>query len=178
MSYLGWSVPQPMRWAMVLCVSAGVAMWSVMAHVRHRFVLHEFPVLRMWHQSHQACPWALICTPTFLSATLIAALVHLPLYLALDRWFAMGITLGVLLGYVGDALKHHAIHHWRAESTWLAGRRRWHALHHRANQRAACFGVTSTIWDRLLFSQRFGGSAQRPCEGKCAQRPHGPEGPT
>lgn len=152
MTYLAWSVPQPMRWAVVLCVSAGVVMWSGMEYVLHRFVLHEFPVLRMWHQSHHARPRALICTPTFLSATLIGSLVFLPLYLILDRWFAMGITLGVLLGYLGYALTHHAIHHWRADNSWLEDRRHWHAMHHRANSRAACFGVTSTIWDRVFRS--------------------------
>jgi sterol desaturase/sphingolipid hydroxylase (fatty acid hydroxylase superfamily) len=152
MSHLAWSAPTPLRWALTLCVCLGVLTWSAMEYVLHRFVLHQFPVFRIWHEVHHARPRALICTPTFLSALLIGALVFLPLYLLMDRWLAQGITLGVLLGYLGYAVTHHAIHHWRAGNAWLEGRRHWHAMHHRPHPRSACFGVTSGFWDWVFRS--------------------------
>ena len=46
----------------------------------------------------------------------------------------------------------HALHHWHARGRWLKERKRWHALHHRRGEWPACYGVTTSFWDRLFGS--------------------------
>lgn len=130
----------------------GLCSWTVIEYAFHRFILHGMPPFRRWHAVHHARPLALICTPTILSATLIAALVFLPALLLGNPWQAAGVTLGVLIGYLFYGITHHATHHWRANHPWLQQRKRWHALHHHAGGRPGYYGVTSTFWDRVLGS--------------------------
>jgi Fatty acid hydroxylase superfamily len=99
---------------------AGVLGWSLIEYLLHRFVLHGVAPFRRWHEQHHARPTALICTPTLLSATLIGLFVFLPVALLGDRWMACALTLGLLVGYLGYAVTHHAIHHWRGDGAWQA----------------------------------------------------------
>lgn len=131
---------------------AGVLGWSLIEYLLHRFVLHGVAPFRRWHEQHHARPTALICTPTLLSATLIGLFVFLPAALLGDRWMACALTLGLLVGYLGYAVTHHAIHHWRGDGAWLMRRKRWHALHHRHGGGARCYGVTGAFWDRVFGS--------------------------
>jgi sterol desaturase/sphingolipid hydroxylase (fatty acid hydroxylase superfamily) len=131
---------------------AGVLGWSLIEYLLHRFVLHGVAPFRRWHEQHHARPTALICTPTLLSATLIGLFVFLPAALLGDRWMACALTLGLLVGYLGYAVTHHAIHHWRGDGAWLMRRKRWHALHHRRGGGARCYGVTGAFWDRVFGS--------------------------
>lgn len=131
---------------------AGVLGWSLIEYGLHRFVLHGVAPFRRWHEKHHARPTALICTPTLLSATLIGIFVFLPAALLGDRWLACALTLGLLVGYLGYAVTHHAIHHWGSGGAWLMRRKRWHALHHRRGGGARCYGVTSSFWDRVFDS--------------------------
>ena len=94
---------------------------------------------------------ALIYTPTLLSASLIVGLVFLPALLLGGVWVACALTLGMLTGYLGYTLAHHATHHWRSDNRWLKNRKRWHALHHHAGA-AACYGVTTSLWDHVFGS--------------------------
>lgn len=149
---------------------AGLLGWTFVEYGLHRFVLHGLPPLRRWHEQHHQRPTALICTPTLLSGSLIALFVFLPVALMGDRWLACALTLGLLIGYLGYAVTHHAIHHWHGQGEWLLRRKRWHALHHRLEGGSRCFGVTSAFWDRVLRSaprspgvrQRTDGSAAKP----------------
>lgn len=129
---------------------AGLLGWTAVEYGLHRFVLHGLPPFRRWHLLHHQRPAALICTPTLLSASLVAGLVFLPAALLGDRWLAAALTLGLLIGYLGYAVTHHAIHHARGGGGWLRRRRRWHALHHRRGGRPRCYGVTSGFWDRVF----------------------------
>lgn len=129
----------------------GLASWSAIEYALHRFVLHGLQPFRRWHEDHHRRPQALICTPTVLSGTLIAGLVFLPALLLGDLWRACGLTLGLLIGYLGYAVTHHAIHHWHADHGWLRRRQRWHARHHHLG-RPGCYGVSSAFWDHLLDS--------------------------
>ena len=143
---------------------AGLAGWSLIEYLLHRFVLHGVQPFQRWHAEHHQRPTALICTPTILSAALIVLLVFLPALLATNLWRACALTLGVLTGYLAYAVTHHATHHWRTDNTWLRRRKRWHGLHHHA-QAPLCFGVTSGLWDHV-----FGSAAQRP-RARAAARP-------
>lgn len=142
--------PHGQRLEMVILVLAGIASWTAIEYVLHRFVLHGLQPFRRWHEEHHRRPRALICTPTILSATLIAMLVFLPTLLLGDLWQACALTLGLLTGYLGYAITHHAIHHWRSGgNAWLKQRKRWHGLHHCIDE-PACYGVTSAFWDHVF----------------------------
>ena len=135
------------------CVAGGLLGWTVLEYGLHRFVLHGLAPFSRWHLEHHQRPTALICAPTLLSASLIGGLVYLPALLASDGWHALAFTLGVLIGYLTYTVTHHATHHWRARGPWLKERKRWHALHHRSGRPAACYGVTTDVWDRVFGSR-------------------------
>jgi len=135
-------------------VAGGIVAWSGIEYVLHRFVLHGLQPFARWHAEHHQRPTALICIPTTLSALLIGALVFAPTWLAAGLWHATALTLGVLGGYLFYAIVHHGTHHWHAGDSgwlklWFKRRKRWHALHHHAGQRAY-FGVTSGFWDHVF----------------------------
>ncbi|OIQ73314.1 fatty acid hydroxylase superfamily protein [mine drainage metagenome] len=131
----------------------GLGGWTAIEYVLHRFVLHGLQPFRRWHLEHHRRPAALICTPTILSATLIVVLVFLPSLLLGNLWNACALTFGLLTGYLGYAITHHAVHHWHVDNAWLKKRKRWHALHHHSEQ-AGCYGVTSSFWD-LVFGSTY-----------------------
>ena len=127
----------------------GLLGWTAVEYALHRLVLHGLQPFRRWHAEHHQRPRALICAPTMLSATLIAALVFLPTLVLGDLWRACALTLGLVTGYLGYAVTHHATHHWRADGVWLKQRKQWHARHHHAME-PQCYGVTSGFWDHVF----------------------------
>jgi sterol desaturase/sphingolipid hydroxylase (fatty acid hydroxylase superfamily) len=146
--------PRGQRLEIVVFVGVGLASWTLIEYALHRFVMHGLQPFRRWHAEHHQQPRALIFTPTILSATLITVLVFLPaLALSDNLWRACALTLGVLTGYLFFSITHHAIHHWRADSSWLKQRKRWHALHHHAIGPSGYFGVTSAFWDHVFGSR-------------------------
>jgi sterol desaturase/sphingolipid hydroxylase (fatty acid hydroxylase superfamily) len=141
--------------AMLGFVLAGILVWTAMEYAMHRFLLHKVEPFRTWHDEHHQRPTALICTPTIVSATLLATLGFLPALWLGNVWYASALTLGIVSGYFTYGATHHATHHWRANSNWLKQRKRWHARHHhRAAQ--CCYGVSIHFWDHL-----FGTGAER-----------------
>jgi cyclopropane-fatty-acyl-phospholipid synthase len=135
-------------------VLAGLAFWTLVEYGLHRFVLHGVQPFQRWHAEHHRRPAALIGLPTVGSAALFAGLVFLPAWLAGGWWPACALTLGMLLGYLGYALTHHAAHHILTRSGWLARRKRLHALHHHHVEHPVCFGVTSAFWDRIFGTDK------------------------
>jgi sterol desaturase/sphingolipid hydroxylase (fatty acid hydroxylase superfamily) len=133
----------------VLLVAAGLTGWTLIEYLLHRFVLHGLPPFDRWHARHHQRPMALIASPTLFSAFLLLTLVFLPAWLASGPWPAGALTLGVLVGYLGYTLTHHATHHWNLDSAWLKRRKRAHALHHHLGE-AANYGVTTSFWDRVF----------------------------
>ena len=136
----------------VALILAGLCAWGAIEYVLHRFVLHGLAPFRQWHALHHERPAALICAPTILSASLIVGLVFVPALQLGGLWRACALTLGVVAGYLAYAVTHHATHHWRADSTWLRQRKRWHARHHHSGDAPHCYGVTSALWDHVFGS--------------------------
>lgn len=149
--FLVIATPGQQRLEIVLFALVGLGGWTAIEYLLHRFVLHGLQPFRRWHVEHHRRPAALIYTPTILSATLIVVLVFLPSLLLGDLWRACALTFGLLAGYLGYAITHHAVHHWHADNAWLKQRKRWHALHHHG-EHAGCYGVTSSFWDRVFGS--------------------------
>jgi sterol desaturase/sphingolipid hydroxylase (fatty acid hydroxylase superfamily) len=149
--------PASMWLSIISYVLAGLAIWTLVEYAMHRFVLHGMEPFRSWHAKHHDRPTALISAPTILSATLIATLVFAPALMLAGPWRACALTLGLTIGYFIYALTHHATHHWRADNAWLKRRKSWHARHHHAHgSRAGCYGVSSSLWDRVFRSSAGG----------------------
>lgn len=129
---------------------AGLALWSLAEYGLHRFVLHRLQPFRRWHAEHHRRPGARIGTPTAVSAVLFAALVFVPARWLLGAWPAAALLLGMLAGYLAYAVVHHRVHHAGGNGPWLGHRRRVHARHHRAGGTTVCYGVTSSLWDRVF----------------------------
>jgi len=127
----------------------GLAGWTLVEYLMHRFVLHGIEPFRRWHAMHHEAPAALISTPTVLTAGAIGLLVFLPAMLLGNPWRACALTLGLSLGYLLYSLLHHGIHHWRAKRRWLKERKYLHAVHHHEDGRCS-YGVTTSFWDRVF----------------------------
>ncbi|MGE3176321.1 MAG: sterol desaturase family protein [Vicinamibacterales bacterium] len=166
-AYLRESVPGGQAMESVVIALSGLAGWTLIEYLLHRFVLHGLRPFSRWHANHHQRPRALICAPTILSATLVVVLVFLPALLWAGLWRACAFTLGVVAGYLAYAITHHATHHWRAGSEWLKRRRRWHALHHRRTGHPGHYGVTSAFWDHVFGSARV---SPAPEGGRAAAR--------
>jgi sterol desaturase/sphingolipid hydroxylase (fatty acid hydroxylase superfamily) len=162
-TFVLWPGPGPQWPSTLALVAAGLCAWSAIEYALHRFVLHGVRPFSDWHVLHHQRPTALIGASTPLSAGLIVALVFVPAWAISTTDHAAAVTLGLVMGYFSYALTHHAVHHWRPDAgwlcspwgsavgAWLAERKRWHALHHHLG-RPMCFGVTTSLWDRLLGS--------------------------
>lgn len=145
--------PRGQRLEFAVFAGMGLAIWTVIEYALHRFVMHGLQPFSHWHEEHHRRPTALICTPTILSAMLIATLVFLPALVLLgDLWRACALTLGVLVGYLSFSITHHATHHWCADSAWLKQRKRCHALHHHTIGQSGYYGVTTAFWDHVFGS--------------------------
>jgi cyclopropane-fatty-acyl-phospholipid synthase len=159
----------PAQWLELTALAvSGLAAWPAVEYALHRFVLHGLPPFRSWHVQHHRRPWALICAPTIVSAMLIGTLLFLPALLVGGLWRAGALTFGVLSGFLAYAVVHHAIHHWRAEGAWLKECKRRHFHHHREFGQAACYGVTTRLWDDL-----FGTAGRLPPDSATARRAAG-----
>jgi len=147
--WLALNAPEGVGLEIAAGAVAGLLSWSAIEYALHRFVLHGLQPFKRWHREHHRRPAALICAPTVLSAALIGLLVWLPAMAFMGEWLGNAFTLGVLTGYLGYAITHHALHHWKLNLGWLQRRKYWHARHHHLLQ-PCCFGVTSGFWDRVF----------------------------
>ena len=107
---------------------------------------------------------ALIAAPTLLSLGLFVVLVALPAWWLIGSWSTRALMLGLMTGYLGYGLTHHATHHHLVVTTflrnWLAKRRRWNALHHLSSERfpseamrqkkGGPYGVSCSFWDHVF----------------------------
>lgn len=149
-SYLVLAGPHDRRDTLWLPAVMGLICWPALEYALHRFVLHGLKPFSTWHAEHHRRPRALICTPTLLSAGLIALLVFAPSAILGDRWLALSLTFGLLTGYLAYAITHHAIHHWHGNNAWLKQRQLSHALHHDPKRPQGHYGVLSSLWDEVM----------------------------
>lgn len=147
---LVWRTPAADAWWVASLALSGLAAWTLVEYLLHRFVLHGLRPFSTWHAEHHRRPTALIQSPTVLSATLLLTLVFLPAWLLGGTAVAGGIGFGMLTGYAGYGLAHHANHHVHARGALLRKRQQWHALHHSAAGLNRHYGVTSGLWDRVF----------------------------
>jgi sterol desaturase/sphingolipid hydroxylase (fatty acid hydroxylase superfamily) len=144
-----WKTDLAAETVWLLAAASGWLAWPAIEYVAHRWVLHRAPPFRELHALHHAHPGALIGTPTWLSATLFAALWVAVAHTA-SSTAAGGVTAGLMSGYLVYTLIHDAVHHRAAQpGSWLYRAKVRHALHHRPG--ADCnYGVSSAVWDTIF----------------------------
>jgi len=153
LSMVGWltlQTPAHLQWVVWVYAACGALAWSGVEYALHRFVLHGLQPFARWHEAHHDRPSAWISSSTLLSGGLFVGVVFVPALLLLDGWRACALTLGLVVGYMGYTVTHHAIHHWRVPGQWLQERKRWHGRHHHHTRNAVCFGVTNSWWDHIF----------------------------
>jgi sterol desaturase/sphingolipid hydroxylase (fatty acid hydroxylase superfamily) len=138
-----------------ICIGLGVACWTFIEYLLHRFVLHMRTealavqrTIERLHQGHHWEPWdeAKITVPVYGSMPIAAALVGLFRLLTGSWEVAALLMIGSIGGYLCYETVHFHIHGTATRWRWLRRRRRYHFSHHYRDQRR-CFGVTTPLWD-------------------------------
>jgi sterol desaturase/sphingolipid hydroxylase (fatty acid hydroxylase superfamily) len=91
----------------------GVGLWTLAEYGVHRWLYHGVGFFVRLHDTHHREPHAYIGAPPMLGVTLIFAVIYLPA-VAISWLMASGLTTGMLLGYMGYQVVHHATHFWHA----------------------------------------------------------------
>jgi sterol desaturase/sphingolipid hydroxylase (fatty acid hydroxylase superfamily) len=127
----------------------GVGLWTLLEYGIHRWLYHGVDFFKRLHGAHHDEPCAYISAPPFLGIASIFLVVHVPLA-TLSLVVASGVTSGVLLGYFGYQLVHHATHFWHpARGSYLYRVRLRHSLHH-FHDELGNFGITTAFWDQVF----------------------------
>lgn len=136
-------------WAAALStVLAGLIVFSFIEYAFHRWIFHgPDSMYRRGHEAHHRDPRGYDALPFFLPGALLLGLTAV-------FWWMLPAGLACLFGgaigcgYVAYGLSHFAIHAHRFRQPWI---QRWaarHHIHHHHPDRN--FGVTSSLWDRVL----------------------------
>jgi sterol desaturase/sphingolipid hydroxylase (fatty acid hydroxylase superfamily) len=137
------------------CFAAGTLVFSLFEYALHRFVFHRaFPDDRAgrieaflthgYHHAYPEDPERLVMPPM--------ASIPLGVLTASISISAFGLSIGLaafagfVTGYVLYDTTHFALHHWRPRTAIGAWMRRYHLLHHHAEEPTR-FGVSSPLWD-------------------------------
>jgi sterol desaturase/sphingolipid hydroxylase (fatty acid hydroxylase superfamily) len=130
--------------------ACGVAIWSLLEYLIHRFALHGIAYFADMHEMHHSDPRALVGSPVWVSLGAIFCGAFLPLWLWFGVRDACSVTAGLMAGYFWFGLLHHRIHHSHPRrGTWLWRLKRRHALHH-YGRKPCNFGVITSVWDRVF----------------------------
>lgn len=140
----------------VAAIAAGFGAWGFIEYALHRWLGHgPRSVGRRGHLLHHADDTAPVAAPVFV---VMAGtwLIWAGLASVAGSGAAALIVCGIYLGYNHYALVHHVLHHYEdlAARLGLARMRDCHRLHHQHHD--VNFGVTSTIWDRILGTYQPG----------------------
>jgi sterol desaturase/sphingolipid hydroxylase (fatty acid hydroxylase superfamily) len=135
----------------VAAAAVGFLAWGLIEYAIHRWVLHGPPTMaRRGHARHHADARALISTP-FLVVMAGASMMWAVLAIVVPAGLAALIVFGSYSGYNYFALLHHLQHHREtdlAQFTYWRTFERLHHIHH--DRQVVNFGITTTVWDRLL----------------------------
>ena len=128
---------------------AGLAAWTLVEYVLHRWLLHGVEPFRRWHLAHHRHAGVAIRVPVLFSVLLVLAVVGLPALLSGGSAFAAPLSAGMLLGNVLQESVHHRLHDTRPLGSWLEARRRLHGFHHFRDERRG-YGTLTDFWDHVF----------------------------
>ncbi|CAM5296530.1 sterol desaturase family protein [Thauera sp.] len=137
------------RWPALVGALAGLAGWTLLEYVLHRFVLHRIEPFRTWHLAHHADPSGPIRVPVAFSLGLLLAVLGVPVLLLGADGMAGPLSAGLLLGQVVQESVHVRLHAPADAGAGLARLCAHHAYHHQCDAERA-FGTLTLFWDRCL----------------------------
>jgi len=127
----------------------GLAAWTLVEYLMHRFAFHGLPGIAQMHARHHVNPAAFVGTPSWLSLAAFVLGVFVPLRTMAGLEIAGGVVAGLMMGFIWYVAVHDAIHRRplkRGSILYEAKLR--HAHHHVRHE--GNFGVTTGFWDRVL----------------------------
>jgi sterol desaturase/sphingolipid hydroxylase (fatty acid hydroxylase superfamily) len=133
-------------------VLAGIAAWTLLEYLVHRFVFHRHAVGQRLHQLHHDHPSDPDAERSSLSTPLLAFPIGYLLIGAAGVEDGSAIFAGLLLGYLAFIAVHYAVHRWPIEpGSWLYPAKLRHLTHHCLED--SNFGVTTIFWDIVFRTQ-------------------------
>ncbi len=133
-----------------VCIAAGLFLWTLLEYGIHRFAFHGF--LPHWEHHERPKDPKYILAPLWLS-TATSALLWAMLRIPAGSWARSGLVVAsIIAGYLAYEGVHLLIHSSRAGGRTLRELRKRHYYHHFADERF-CYGVTTSVWDRVFGSQ-------------------------
>jgi len=130
-------------------VVAGLAAWTLIEYVLHRWMLHGIEPFQRWHLAHHRHAGVTIRVPVLFSVLLVLAVVGLPALISGGSAYAAPLSAGMLLGNLLQEAVHHRLHDTRPAGRWLEARRRLHGFHHFCDERRG-YGTVTDLWDRVF----------------------------
>ena len=127
-------------------VLAGVAAWTLLEYLVHRFAFHIYSIGRRLHQLHHDHPSDPDAERSSLSTPLLALPIGFLLIGSAGLADGSAIFAGLLSGYLTFIVMHYAVHRWPIEpDSWLYSAKMRHLTHHRLEN--CNYGVTTIFWD-------------------------------
>jgi sterol desaturase/sphingolipid hydroxylase (fatty acid hydroxylase superfamily) len=127
-------------------VLTGLAAWTLLEYLVHRFAFHWHPTGQRLHQRHHDQPGNLEAERSSLSTPLLALPIGFVLIVSAGVKAGSAVFAGLLLGYLTFIALHHVVHRCQIDSnSWLYSAKMRHLIHHRLEN--CNFGVTTGFWD-------------------------------
>lgn len=145
---LGLSMLAPIGWGnWLVLMLAGLASWTLLEYLLHRFVLHGVEPFKRWHLEHHLHPDRPMKIPLAFSLILVGALGIPAVCLGAVASFAVAFSCGLSVGLFLQEVVHHRLHSSaRPAGGWLRLQWNEHDFHHHRDQGAA-FGTLTGFWD-------------------------------
>jgi sterol desaturase/sphingolipid hydroxylase (fatty acid hydroxylase superfamily) len=138
----------------------GLAIWTLLEYVIHRYVFHYQPSSRVGKQFHFVVHGVHHDYPNDAKRLVMPPAVSVPLAIAFYGLFllvfghaAPAIWAGFAAGYVCYDGIHYAIHHFPMKAGIL-NRLKQHHLRHHFHDDHAGYGVSSPLWDYIFRTNR------------------------
>lgn len=138
----------------------GMAIWSLMEYILHRYLFHYEPKTRVGKQLHFVIHGVhhdypndsrrLVMPPVF---SIPVAVGFCVVFFEIGGRFAPAIAAGFGLGYVCYDTIHYAIHHFPMKSGVWLWLKQYHLRHHYHDDQAG-YGVSSPLWDYIFRTTR------------------------
>jgi sterol desaturase/sphingolipid hydroxylase (fatty acid hydroxylase superfamily) len=169
---------------------AGVAAWTYVEYLAHRYVLHgRFPdgpgLIRHFlhksfdhlHWEHHARPW----DGNHINGTIKDTLPFVILLAGLAALFPLETApvflAGMIQSYIAEEWVHHSVHFYNFGGAYFRYIRRHHLYHHSPRGSEVGFGLTNGIWD-VLRATRIPEAERRVLyERRSRRRPLPPSAP-
>jgi sterol desaturase/sphingolipid hydroxylase (fatty acid hydroxylase superfamily) len=159
MFYIAIANHEMATWKLAVGFAGGLAFWTFLEYVLHRFVFHWQPdsgwgrklhfIIHGVHHDYPHDPMRLVMPP---SASIPLALMFLVFFrLLLGPVWCLPAFAGMLIGYLIYDMTHYHVHHHRAKNRLSLALRRYHYRHH-FQQSDRGYGVSSPIWDRVFHT--------------------------